>query len=184
MEENLGPPVLPRDILIERPDGNPKSLVRAEKAVVADDANCVLDEKLHSLWKQGELSRCMDVRCGRVSFVMVQSLPEEQMKFSLNAAPYVFPHNANLHMWKRRQDPSCPLCSYLQSLLHILNNCPIAKHLRRNNTQHNKVLHEIATPVKPRHLPPLAVMAVDIEEDYAFPFHIVPTDLRPGLVGG
>ena len=50
------PAVLARDVLIERPDGNRKSLVRAAKAVVADYANCVLKEKLHSLGKQGELS--------------------------------------------------------------------------------------------------------------------------------
>ena len=113
--------------------------------------------------------------------MVVQSLPEEQMKFSLNAALDVLPHNANLHLWKKRQDPSCPLCSNHQSLLHVLNNCPVAKHLRRYNTRHDKVLYEIATAVKP-HLPTLAVMAVDIGEDYAFPLHIVPTDLRPDLV--
>ena len=144
--------------------------------VVADAANCVLEEKLHSLGKQGELSKCMDVTYGRVWSVVVQSLPEEQMKFCLNAALYVPPHNANLHLWKKRQDPSCPLCSNSQSLFYILNNCPVAKHLRRYNIRHDKVLHKIATAVKP-HLPPLAVTAVDIRESYAFPLHIVPTDL-------
>ena len=106
------PAVLARDVLIERPDGNRKSLVRAAKAVVADDTNCVLKEKLHSLGKQGELSRCMDVRCGRVWSVVVQSLPEEQMKFSLNAALDVLPHNANLHLWKKRQDHCAATASH------------------------------------------------------------------------
>ena len=80
-----------------------------------------------------------------------------------------------------RQDPSCPLCKSNQSLLHVLNNCSMAISLRRYNICHDKILHEISTVVR-AHLSPSASMAVDIGEGYAFPMHIVPTDLRPDLV--
>ena len=33
----------------------------------------------------------------------VQTLPAEQMKFVLNAAVDMLPHNANLHLWKKNQ---------------------------------------------------------------------------------
>ena len=103
------------------------------------------------------------------------------MKFALNAALDVLPHNNNLHRWKKRQDRSCPLCSSNQSLLHILNNCPVAIRLRRYNIHHDKVLHQISLAVE-AHLVSSASMVVDIGEGYAFPIHIIPTDLRPDLV--
>ena len=134
-------------------------------------------EKLQRLESQGQMSRCLDVRCARVWSVVVQSLPEEQMKFTLNAALDVLPHNNNLHQWKKRQDRSCPLCSSNQSLLHVLNNCPVAIRLRRYNVRHDKILHQISLVVG-AHLGPSASMVVDIGEGYTFPIHIVPTDLQ------
>ena len=38
----------------------------------------------------------------------VQSLPAEQMRFALNAAVDTLPHNANLHLWKRRRVTAVP----------------------------------------------------------------------------
>ena len=61
-QKKFRPAIMARDVFIERPDADHKSFARAAKAVVADDANFVLKEKLHSLGKQGELSRCIDVR--------------------------------------------------------------------------------------------------------------------------
>ena len=130
MRKSFKPAVSARDILTSRPDGSTELLVKAAKAVVTDDANCVRLEKLQRLESQGQTSRRLDVWCARVWSVVVQSLPEEQMKFALNAALDVLPHNNNLDRWKR-QDRSCPLCSSNQSLLHILNNCPVAIRLRR-----------------------------------------------------
>ena len=130
------------------------------------------------LERQGHMSRCTDPKCALVWSTVVKSLPEEQMKFSLNAAVDVLPHNANLHLWKKRQDPACPLCGNNQSLLHVLNNCAVARDLRRYNVRHDGVLKEIAEAIQP-YLPPSSVLSVDIHK---FPIHIVPTDLRPYIV--
>ena len=46
---------------------------------------------------------------------VVQSLPAEQM----NAAVDTLPHNANLHLWKKKSD-CCPLCRERQTLIHTL----------------------------------------------------------------
>ena len=90
--KSFKPAVSARDILASRPDGSTKLLVKAAKGVVADDANCVHLEKLQRLESQGQMSRCLDVQCARVWSPVVQSLPEEQMKFVLNAAQDVLPH--------------------------------------------------------------------------------------------
>ena len=103
------------------------------------------------------------------------------MKFALNAAVDVLPHNSNLHLWKKRKDPSCPLCGSNQSLLHVLNNCSVARDARRYNTRHDAVLSVIAAVVKPN-IPQTSTLTVDIGDSYSFPLHIVDTDLRPDLV--
>ena len=56
----------------------------------------------------------------------VQTLPAEQMKFALNSAVDMLPHNANLHLWKKKPNDPCPLCGEWQTLVHTLNNCKVA----------------------------------------------------------
>ena len=112
---------------------------------------------------------------------VVKALPEEQMKFALNAALDTLPHNANLHLWQKKSSSACHLCGNNQSLLHVLNNCSVARDLRRYNIRHDLVLQEIASAIRPL-LRPTTVLSVDLGESYDFPTHIVPTDLRPDIV--
>ena len=79
----------------------------------------------------------------------------------------------------RRDSPNCPLCGERQSLLHVLNNCSVARDHRYNH-RHDAVLQEIVNFVKPKP-PPATNLTADINE-YAFPTHIVSTDLRPDIV--
>ena len=175
------PAAAARDVLEASPGGSRKALAKAAKAIVVDDVNTSLLQHMQSLERQGHMSRCTDPKCALVWSTVVQSLPEEQMKFSLNAAVDVLPHNANLHLWKKRKDPACPLCDNNQSLLHVLNNCAVARDLRRYNVRHDGVLKEIAAAIQP-YLSPTSVLSVDIHDNYEFPLHIVPTDLRPDIV--
>ena len=50
---------------------------------MAEDSNTSLLKHIQSLERQGHMSRCTDPK---VAPSVVQSLPEEQMKFLLNAA--------------------------------------------------------------------------------------------------
>ena len=50
----------------------------------------------------------------------------------LIAAHDTLPHISNLHLWKKKPNPSYPLCGHQkQTLLHVLNNCNTALHHRR-----------------------------------------------------
>ena len=100
------------------------------------------------------------------------------MKFSLNAAVDMLPRNSNLHLWHKKQDSACPLCSQNQSLLHVLNNCAVARDLRRYNHRHDAILQEVVEPK----LSSSTTLTVDIGDSYHFPLHIIPTDLRPDMV--
>ena len=90
-----------RDILVDNTDHNRKSLRKAAKSTVADEANSALLNNLQSLERQGHTNGSTDIKCVSVWSLTVQLLPEEQIKFSLNAAVDVLPHNANLHLWYR-----------------------------------------------------------------------------------
>ena len=77
----------------------------------------------------------------------VQTLLAEQMKFALNAAVDMLPHNANLHLWKKKPNDSCPLCGERQTLVHTLNNCKVALDQRRYNKRHDEALQAIVSTV-------------------------------------
>ena len=175
------PASLARDILKDRPGGGKKALAKAAKALVAEESNTALLDHWKSLEWQGQMRRCLPQQCTRVWSDVIKSLPEEQMKFALNAALDVLPHNSNLFRWKKKNSPFCTLCGETQTLLHVLNNCTTARDLRRYNTRHDLVLQEIASAIKP-YLNKSTSLLVDIGEGYQFPCHIVPTDLRPDLV--
>ena len=71
---------------------------------------------------------------------VVANLPDSIIKFALNAAQDCLPHNQNLFLWKKKPSDSCPLCGNTQSLVHVLNNCNVALHLRRYNKRHDAIL--------------------------------------------
>ena len=127
------------------------------------------------------MSRCTSPSFTQIWSSAVLALPDEQMKFALNAAVDVLPHNLNLHRRKKRNDPSCPLFHSNQSLLHVLNNCPVARNARRYNHHHDLILEAIAAVIR-THLPPSATLTADLSTTYTFPLHIISTDLRPDLV--
>ena len=170
-----------REVLAANPGGGRKALARVAKAVVAEEVNSASLDHWHSLERQGHMGRCMDLECAKVWATVVKSLPEEQMKFALNAAVDTLPHNTNLHLWCKKSSPACHLCGNNQSLLHVLNNCSVARDARRYNTRHDLVLQEIASAIRP-FLRPSTILSVDLVDGYNFPTHIVPTDLRPDIV--
>ena len=101
----------------------------------------------------------------------------------LNAAHDTLPHNSNLHLWKKKPNPSCPLCGHQkQTLLHVLNNCETALHHRRYNQRHDEVLKEIASFITVN-LKVSQNMIVDLSsQSYLKPSHLPCTDLRPDII--
>ena len=180
-KQKFRPAIVAREVLEVRPGGGRKALAKAAKALVAEETNSGLLDHWQSLERQGHMSRCMDQECAHVWAAVVKALPEEQMKFALNAALDVLPHNSNLHLWKKKNSPACTLCGGNQTLLHVLNNCTTARDLRRYNSRHDLVLQDIASAIKP-HLPATTTLSVDIGEGCQFPCCIVSTDLRPDIV--
>ena len=92
-------------------------------------------------------------------------------------------HSPNLSLWGRATVSSdCKLCGQQQTLLHVLNHCPVALELRRFNHRHDAVLTVIASFVR-AHLAPSQEAIVDLPgEHYKYPQHIGVMDSRPDIV--
>ena len=94
------------------------------------------------------------------------------------------PHNANLAVWRMGQGISdkCKLCERKQTLIHVLNDCPIALKLQRYNHRHDSVLSKIVEFVETCH-PENTEIIYDLPDNpYQFPPHIPTTDLRLDIV--
>ena len=89
-------------------------------------------ENLKGLPWQAQMMRIATPEAASTWPKSIQSLPQHVFKFALNATHDVLPHNANLHLWKKRSSSSCPLCHQPdQNLIYVLNNCKVALDLRR-----------------------------------------------------
>ena len=76
----------------------------------------------------------------------------------------------------------CKLCERKQTLIHVLNDCPIALELGHYNHIHDIVLAKIDEFVE-TYWPENTKMIYDLTDNpYQFPPHIATTDLRQDIV--
>ena len=140
-------------------------------------------KQAEALLLQGQMLRASNLTADGIWAVAVSKLGSEAMKFALNAASETLPHNNHLARWYRGCcTDQCKLCGKKQTLLHVLNNCEVALNLRRYNTRHDRILQLIVTAAQ-AYSPASYQLVADLPEDqYHFPSHITPTDLRPDIV--
>ena len=174
------PSVVVRDVMVGNPDINRKSLARGAKLMVQEEACEERHKRLLSLEREGQMFRCTSSDAAATWGQALMELSDEHRKFAINSAVDTLPHNANLRLWRKRNDDACPLCGDRQTLIHVLNACPVALQARRYNHRHDAVLRKIVAVVSD-HLLPTETLTSDIS-DYQFPHHIVPTSSRPDIV--
>ena len=177
------PAQLVEDLLSGVQSQSRRTVLRAVKTCLAEEEVDKRHQVLCQLPAQGEMARSWEETSPELWVKAVQGLPSEPLKFALNASLNTLPTNANLHTWGKKPSDVCPLCQGgRQSLLHVLNNCPVAMELRRYSVRHDAVLQVIGDFIK-AHLLPHYSITIDIpSESYRFPHHITPTCLRPDIV--
>ena len=176
------PAVMIQQVMKEDPSCTRKSLRIASMKKLKNEEDETRADNLKSLPRQGQMMRIATPEAAPIWAKTIQYLPQHVFKFALNAAHDTLPHNANLHLWKKRSSSNCTLCHQpAQNLIHVLNNCQVALQLRRYDMRHNQVLEAIAATIR-EHLPPSTSMSVDLSDGYTFPTHIAATDLRPDIV--
>lgn len=161
--------------------GKRKDVIRRAKGRVMEEDRQQRYEHATSLKHQGQLFNTVEDQAADLWANTIWSLSDAVFKFALNAAQDCLPHNQNLHLWKKKASSLCPLCHQNQSLLHVLNSCPIALQLRRFSLRHDNVLRDILTFIQ-QHLDESHQVTCDLPElKYTFPQQIA-TDLRPDIV--
>ena len=118
------PMLTARDALKEDPGMTKRALVKRARLFVCRDDSEKRLEHASSLQCQGQVFRCCEDTAASIWSSVVQKLPSELLKFSLNAVQDTLPHNENLSRWRKNDglSSSCKLCGERQTLLHVLNS--------------------------------------------------------------
>ena len=164
------------------PAASYKSLAsRSKKSVQRQESEARLVHEA-TLKIQGRLFEMVEEPEAEAWSTAIQSLPFHLMKFALNAAQDTLPHNVIWARWRMLPD-ACKLCGKRQTLLHNLNNCPVALHSQRYNQRHDLVLSVIHDFLK-NILDDDYMIVSDLAEshNYLFPPILATTDLHPDLV--
>ena len=169
-----------REVMFLDPDLSGKWLAMVAKQFVREQEN---DQKLSSLQqfrKQGHMSRCSSSDGAKVWAKVLDTAPDNNLKFALKSAVDTLPHNVNLLLWRKHRSRACPLCGEKQTLIHILNTCRVARDEWRFNPRQDAILSLIVNLLSANTSP-----TVKFSSDlgiYAFSQHVVATDLRPDIV--
>ena len=123
-----------REVMSHNPDFSKKSLRAATKAAVTEEDEDHLLNSLQRLEKQGHMSRYSSSDGVKLWAKALGGIDDSQLRFALNSAVDTLPHNANLALWKKCDDDTCPLCGERQTLIHVLNTCKASRDGRRYNT--------------------------------------------------
>ena len=164
------PAVLVNSIMLQDHSRSRRVMSATARSLLADVEDTERHQKLRQLPAQGDMARSWENTSPELWVRAVRGLPPETMKFALNASLNTLPTNANLHMWGKKPTNICPLCQESrQSLVHILNNCPVALELRRYSKRHDTVLQVIGDFIR-SHLPPQFSISIDSpSEAYSSP---------------
>ena len=112
-------------------------------------------------------------------------MPRNVLKFLTNAAIDTLPTNSNLTRWNKRNSPKCELCPNKQTLLHVLNNCPIMLDQGRYTWRHNSVLNTIVNRLRNSYEEPDFKIYADLPGLYhgisTVPTNVAVTNLKPDI---
>ena len=175
------PATLVQQTFAEDPGASAKSLSFRSKKRVQSVETATRLAHATSLKVQGMIYKYVDEPANTIWSKAVQSLPAHLLKFALNVAQDMLPHNVNLARWRGLSN-ACKLCGQRQSLLHILNNCSVALKNRRYNQRHDLVLSEIHKFLTSSLNGYSIISDLANSDTYHIPSVLTFTDLRPDLV--
>lgn len=105
--------------------------------------------KAVALSKQGQWLNWEGVEKKHVTWRELWNMESSRLKFLIGATYDVLPSPDNLRVWTDG-DPSCPLCSGVATLRHILSGCKVSLTEGRYTWCHNQVLKCLAAGIESR----------------------------------
>ncbi|GFN83457.1 reverse transcriptase [Plakobranchus ocellatus] len=70
-----------------------------------------------------------------------------RISFLIRSVYDILRSNANLVRWRKKDDPTCPLCQGRQTTEHVRSSCEVALSQGRYTWRHNRVLQELASVI-------------------------------------
>ena len=137
-----------REVMSLDPDLFGKRLAKVAKQLVREQVDNQKLSTLQQLEKQGHMSRCSPSDGANVWAKALDAVPDEHLKCALNSTVDTLPHNANLHLWRKR---ACPLCGEKQTLIHIFNTCRVALRSGGSILVTTPFYHSLSTCFQPTH---------------------------------
>jgi len=118
---------------------------KAIKTTLKDRTNKRWKEHLEPLVKQGNLLKLIaDKDSGDLEWLAAKySLPKGLLSFGARAILDVLPTQTNLLQWGKATSDKCTLCQGQETLLHILNFCPVALNQGRFTYRHNAIIRHL-----------------------------------------
>ena len=71
---------------------------------------------------------------------IIHNLPRKVLRFGLNSVKETLPVNNNLALWGKTLNQCCSLCGRKETVLHVLNNCPVMLNQGHYTYHHNNIL--------------------------------------------
>ena len=160
----------------------PKHSKASSKSNINTEDSIRCSEYLKSCKIQGSVHHLPPTGSEEIWTKVVSHLNDRVLSFVMNTILDVLPHNNNLKRWGKTDSKACPLCGKHQSLMHVLNHCPIALTGDRCTLRHNSVLFAIYEYIK-EFLPAGWEMLVDLPgQFYWLPPGFQDVLYRPDLV--
>ena len=109
LRQKFKPAQLARQVLDTNPGRNQKTLAKNVCAVVSEEEEQQLMEKLLNLPRQGEMVQHFEGNAASWWAKSIGQLPPEPFRFVLTATLDTLPSNSNLNLWGKRTSTICPL---------------------------------------------------------------------------
>lgn len=114
------------------------------KKSIAQEIQDSWESKVKTLVLQGNMLSLMAEEKSNITWKsIIYNLPRKVLKFGLNSIVQTLPVNSNLSLWGKTMNQLCSLCGRKETVLHVLNGCPIMLNQGRYTYRHNLVLAHI-----------------------------------------
>ncbi len=146
------------------------------------------ETKIKTLTMQGNMLQLMAEEKSNVTWKsIIHNMPRKVLKFGLNSVIETLPVNKNLALWGKTLNQSCALCGYKETVLHVLNGCPVMLNQGRYTYRHNIILAIILAKLCKMYTEESIKIYSDIEGRHAIgggtiPPNILVTNEKPDIV--
>jgi hypothetical protein len=122
------------------------AIKRKVKQLITDNRLIFWRDFIKPLVQQGNFLKLLEIEKSDLTWRSIMfDLPRGVLSFAVRSAIDYLPTFKNLKTWGKRFNTKCTRCGNHESLLHVLNNCPLSLNQGRYTWRHNSILRHTLT---------------------------------------